>query len=96
MSPTAIPSGAVTGRISPQRALFVNSALAFASAELLTAALHESGHGLAAQFFGFSPHIYAFYENNPSGDACETLTILAAGGVRIIRSSTKDPGAVLV
>ncbi len=63
------------------RALFVNSALAFASAELVTAALHEAGHGLAAQCFGFSPHIYAFYENNPTGDARETLTILAAGPI---------------
>jgi hypothetical protein len=65
--------------MSRQRALSVNSALAFASAELVTAALHEAGHGLAAQAFGFSPHIYAFYENNPSGNARETLTILAAG-----------------
>gem|GEM_PF-2015655 len=64
-----------------QRALFVNSALAFASAELITAALHEAGHGLAAQALGFSPHIYAFYENNPSGSARETLTILAAGPI---------------
>lgn len=47
----------------------------------MTAALHEAGHGLAAQFLGFSPHIYAFYENNPSGDARETLTILAAGPI---------------
>jgi hypothetical protein len=59
--------------------MFVNSALAFASAELITAALHEAGHGLAAQALGFSPHIYAFYENNPTGDARQTLTILAAG-----------------
>ncbi len=69
------------GRVSSRRALFVNSALAFASAELVTAALHETGHGLAAQLLGFSPHIYAFYENNPSGDARETLTILAAGPI---------------
>jgi hypothetical protein len=61
------------------RAAFVNSAVAFASAELITAALHEVGHGLAAQALGFSPHVYAFYENNPSGDARQTLTILAAG-----------------
>lgn len=60
-------------------AVFVNSALSFASAELITAALHEVGHGLAAQALGFSPHIYAFYENNPTGDARQTLTILAAG-----------------
>ena len=67
--------------ISPQRALFVNSALAFAAAELLTAALHEAGHGLAAQLLGFSPRIYGFYENNPSGDARATLIILAAGPI---------------
>jgi hypothetical protein len=67
--------------LSPQRALSVNSALSFASAELLTAALHEAGHGLAAQIFGFAPRIYAFYENGPSGTARETLTILAAGPI---------------
>jgi hypothetical protein len=58
---------------------FANSAVAFAAAQLLAAALHEAGHGLAAQAFGFSPHIYAFYEDNPSGNAAQTLTILAAG-----------------
>jgi hypothetical protein len=47
----------------------------------MTAALHETGHGLAAQFLGFSPHIYAFYENNPSGSPRATLTILAAGPI---------------
>lgn len=47
----------------------------------MTAALHEAGHGLVAQFLGFSPHIYAFYENNPSGSAHATLTILAAGPI---------------
>jgi len=60
-------------------AFVTNSALAFASAELITAALHEVGHGLCAQAFGFSPRVYAFYENNPSGDARETVAILAAG-----------------
>jgi hypothetical protein len=64
---------------SPKSAFFVNSALAFASAELLAAVVHEAGHGLAAQLLGFSPHIYAFYENNPEGNARQTLTILAAG-----------------
>ena len=64
-----------------RRAVFVNSALSFATAELLTSALHEAGHGLAASALGFSPHIYAFYENNPSGDARQTLTILAAGPI---------------
>ena len=67
--------------LSPQLTLSINSALAFASAELITAALHETGHGLTAQALGFSPHIYAFYENNPSGNARETLTILAAGPI---------------
>jgi len=62
-------------------AFFVNSALAFASAELITAALHEAGHGIVAQILGFSPHIYAFYENNPSGDVRQTLTIIAAGPI---------------
>lgn len=41
--------------------------------------LHETGHGIAAQLLGFSPRIYAFYENNPTGDARQNLTILAAG-----------------
>lgn len=67
------------GRTSPRRAIFVNSTLAFASAQLIDAALHETGHGVAAQLLGFSPHIYAFFENNPTGDARQTLTILAAG-----------------
>ncbi|HET9343571.1 MAG TPA: M50 family metallopeptidase [Candidatus Eremiobacteraceae bacterium] len=62
-------------------ALFVNSALGFAFAELLTAALHETGHGLMAQAFGFSPKIYAFYEDNPTGTIHQSLAILAAGPV---------------
>ena len=62
-------------------ALFVNSALAFAFAELLTAALHETGHGLMAQALGFSPKIYAFYEDNPTGTIHQSLAILAAGPI---------------
>jgi hypothetical protein len=58
---------------------FVNSAFAFACAELLTAAFHECGHGLVAQALGFAPRVYAFYENNPTGSAAQTLEILAAG-----------------
>jgi hypothetical protein len=68
-------------RVSPAVAFSVNSAFAFASAQLLTAALHEAGHGIAAHLLGFSPHIYAFYEDNPAGTAAQTLTILAAGPV---------------
>lgn len=68
-------------RVSPAVAFFVNSAFAFASAQLLTAALHEAGHGIVAQLLGFSPHIYAFFEDNPAGNARQTLTILAAGPV---------------
>jgi hypothetical protein len=45
----------------------------------LTAALHETGHGLAAQSLGFAPRIYAFYEDNPSGTTAQDLIILAAG-----------------
>lgn len=58
---------------------FINSAVTFASAELITAALHETGHGLAAQALGFAPRIYAFYENNPNGNPTQSLIILAAG-----------------
>ena len=65
--------------VAPQLAFGINSAFAFASAELLTAALHEAGHGLVAQRLGFSPHIYAFYERNPDGTAAQHLMILAAG-----------------
>jgi hypothetical protein len=64
---------------SPDLAFGINSALAFASAELLTAALHETGHGLAAQALGFSPRIYAFFENNPDGTTTQSLIILASG-----------------
>lgn len=62
-------------------AFFVNSALAFASAELLTVALHETGHGFAAQALGFSPRIYGFFEDNPTGTAAQTLLILALGPI---------------
>ncbi len=58
---------------------FGNSALAFASAMLLTAVMHEAGHGIAAQLIGFSPRIYAYYENNPTGTPAQNLIILAAG-----------------
>jgi hypothetical protein len=60
-------------------AFSINSALAFASAELMTIAFHETGHGLVAQALGFSPRIYAFYENNPTGTAHQSLLILAGG-----------------
>ncbi len=60
-------------------ALFVNSSLAFASAQLLTAVFHEAGHGFAAQALGFSPRIYAFYENNPTGSPAQNAIVLAAG-----------------
>jgi hypothetical protein len=59
--------------------MFVNSAVAFAAAELLTAALHETCHGLVAQALGFAPKIYAFYENNPTGTPAQSAAILAAG-----------------
>lgn len=62
-------------------ALFVNSAVGFAFAELMTAALHETGHGLTAQALGFSPKIFAFYEDNPTGTVHQSLAILAAGPV---------------
>jgi hypothetical protein len=62
-------------------ALFVNSALTFAFAELATAALHETGHGLMAQALGYSPKIYAFYEDNPTGTIHQSLAILAAGPI---------------
>jgi hypothetical protein len=61
------------------KAFSVNSALAFAIAMLVTAAIHETGHGLAAQSLGFFPKIYAFYEDNPAGTAAQNLIILAAG-----------------
>lgn len=48
---------------------------------LATAVLHETGHGLAAQGLGFSPKIYAFYENNPAGTPAQNLVILAAGPI---------------
>ncbi len=48
---------------------------------LVTAALHEAGHGIVAQAFGFAPRIYAFYEDNPTGTATQTLLILAAGPI---------------
>jgi hypothetical protein len=66
-------------RVSPRTAFFVNSALAFACAELIDAVLHEAGHGLAAQALGFSARIYAFYEDNATGNTAQTLIILAAG-----------------
>ena len=65
--------------MSGWRAFWVNSALAYATAVLLTSALHEAGHGLMAQSLGFSPKIYAFYEDNPSGTPVQNLLILAAG-----------------
>lgn len=77
MDDAATETGPVV--VSPRTALIVTSALAFAAAELLTAALHEAGHGIAAQLLGFSPHIYAFYEDNPVGNTAQTLTILAGG-----------------
>lgn len=61
------------------KALFINSAFAFAAAQLLTAAIHEAGHGLVAQSLGFSPRIYAFLEDNPTGTVQQSLLILAAG-----------------
>lgn len=63
------------------RAFFANSALAFATAMLATAAIHETGHALAAQGLGFAPSIYAFYENNPSGAPWQNLIILSAGPI---------------
>jgi len=67
--------------LSGRVAFGINSAFAYATAELLTSALHETGHGLMAQSLGFSPKIYAFYEDNPTGSAVQNLLILAAGPV---------------
>jgi hypothetical protein len=61
------------------KAISINSAFAFATAMLVTAALHEMGHGLAAQALGFAPKIYGFYENNPTGTPAQSLIVLAAG-----------------
>ncbi|MBV8490684.1 MAG: hypothetical protein JO199_09160 [Candidatus Eremiobacteraeota bacterium] len=63
------------------KAFSINSALAFSTAMLATAALHETGHALAAQALGFAPKIYAFYEDNPTGTAAQSLLILAAGPI---------------
>jgi len=65
----------------PRFTFAINSALAFATAELLTAALHETGHALAARVLGFAPRIYAFYENNPHGTTLQDIVVLAAGPV---------------
>ena len=95
-SDMAVRTAEIDRSASRQRTLSINSALAFASAELVTAALHEAGHGLAAQAFGFSPHIYAFYENNPSGNARETLTILAAGPNHELAARQRSSGPGIV
>lgn len=57
----------------------LNAALVAATAQLLAATLHETGHGLVAQTLGFSPKIYAFYENNPSGTKLQDVLILSGG-----------------
>lgn len=62
-------------------AFSINSALAFASAELIMVCLHETGHGLVAQALGFAPKIYAFYEDNPTGTTTQSLLILAGGPI---------------
>ncbi len=62
-------------------ARFANAALAFASATMLTVVIHEASHGLVAQALGFSPKIYPFFENNPTGTPLQNVLIAAGGPV---------------
>jgi len=62
-------------------ARFANAALAFASATMMTVAIHEAAHGLVAQWLGFSPKIYPFFENNPTGTPHQDILIAAGGPV---------------
>lgn len=63
----------------PALAAVIPGALAFASAEMVVVFLHECAHALAALGLGFHPIVYAFYENNPSGDRNQDAIIAAAG-----------------
>jgi hypothetical protein len=70
--------------IAARRTRFVialNSGLAFASATLITTALHEASHGFVAKALGFSPKIYPFFEDNPRGTTSQDILILAGGPV---------------
>lgn len=59
----------------------IQSAVAYASASLITVTLHEFGHGLAAWLYGFHPTVYGLHEEDIAASPVRVAVIAAAGPV---------------
>ena len=62
-----------------QQAQLIQSAVAYAAASLITVALHEFGHGLAARLYGFHPTVYGLHEEDLATSPARMAVISTAG-----------------
>lgn len=68
-----------------QQSRLIQSAIAYASASLITVTLHEFGHGLAARLYGFHPIVYGLHEEDVAASPVRMAVIAAAGpGVSLL------------
>jgi hypothetical protein len=64
-----------------QQSRLIQSAVAYATASLITVTLHEFGHGLAARLYGFHPTVYGLHEEDVAASPIHVAVIAAAGPV---------------
>lgn len=62
-----------------QQSRLIQSAVAYATASLITVTLHEFGHGLAAWLYGFHPIVYGLHEEDIAASPARIAVIAAAG-----------------
>lgn len=68
-----------TGAVVPPRLVLVHSAATFALAFLLTLAVHEFAHGLAARSIGLHPVVHATYESDVAASTGQRVFVALAG-----------------
>lgn len=64
-----------------QQARLIQSAVAYATASVITVTLHEFGHALAARLYGFHPTVYGLHEEDVAASPVRIAVIAAAGPV---------------
>lgn len=62
-----------------QQSRLIQSAVAYATASLITVTLHEFGHGLAAWLYGFHPTVFGLHEEDIAATPVRIAVIAAAG-----------------